>query len=485
MADILQDNNREATSKSAPPGEIWTMFVEHLSSKSQLSNTGVKTLLVEDFFTSNMMQPIKIETPEKMKFMPVLPTINPYAVTKIISMPSLNAKTQPRFEHIPNFDAYDANKSLQNVKNDVNLEVTAAELDCFLGAFLILLTIIGLSGNIISFSYFWKRRKKTIHDFLYMLISASDVLTSMASFPVIVSLLSLRAPMLFGIDFICHFWPIAFYLLIRVSMFLIIIVTVTRALVILQPLTGNRACVHPNKVMMGMIAYCLILLTTDLVFVLSGNAGVGKRIKFIKEASFCEILSFKKFDTGGSRLNPDWRTSLYLALLHLEILLPCVIVFVSFFVSTISLLRRKTMKSEDEKNFRRISVTIAIFTALFLICYLPCFMLQMVYFIYLFNVKVAFLRPRSAFLQYGHLVIQFVLPLLNSAANPCLYFARMPRFRKWLKNWYIKPKLNSTTRNIEPKEVNLADLKVNDIVEGSEEDDQTRRSEQTQLLRSV
>ena len=470
-----------------PPRDVWTLIGENLTSKSQFPETDIESLIIEEYVTSKIL-PIEIETPDKMKFIPRLPTmdvqsVNPHPVT--IPLLKINSETYPIFHHIPNFVTdHDAHNGLQNINNDAQLEFISAqfiiELDCFLGAFLILLTIIGLFGNVISFSYFWKRRKKTIHDFLYMLISVSDGLTSMTSLPVIVSLLNFRAPTLFDIDVICKFWPIAFYLLIRVSMFLVIIVSVTRALAIVRPLTGNHARVQPKNVLMGVISYCLLLLTIDLLYVLFGRSGTEKMIKFIKNASFCEILSAEKLDIGGSEVGIGWKTSLYLTLLHLELLLPCVVVFVSFSVSTISLLKRRTMKSEDEKNFRRISVTIAIFTAKFLICYLPGFVLQMVYLINLFNVKMALFEQGSTFLQYGHLVIQFILPQLNSAVNPYLYFARMPRFRKWLKRCCIKPKLISTTRNIEANESNLAKEKV-----GGDREEEAQGSEQTHLLRSV
>ena len=482
MADVPHDNE-----PTAPPHhhDVWTMIVENLTSKSQFPKIDVESLIIEDYVTSKIPS-IDIETPDKMKFMPRLPTIgvqsvNPHSVTK--TWFQIDPETYPIFHHIPNFVTHDPNNGLQNINNDSQLEFNPAqfmiELDCFFGAFLILLTIIGLCGNITSFSYFWKRRKKTIHDFLYMLISAVDGLTSMTSLPVITSLLNFRAPSLFDTEVICKCWPIAFYLLIRVSMFLVIIVSVTRALAIVKPLTGKHAGVQPKYVIVGMIAYCLLLLTIDLVYVLSGRAENEKMIKFIKKASFCEILSAEKLDLGGPEVGLGWKTSLYLTLLHLELLLPCVVVFVSFLVSTISLLKRKTMKSEDEKNFRRISVTIAIFTALFLICYLPCFVLQMVYLINLFNVKVALLEQGSMFLQYGHLVIQFILPQLNTAVNPCLYFTRMPRFRKWLKRCCIKPKLIDTTRNIEANELNLAEGKV-----GGDLEEEAQGSEQTHLLRS-
>ena len=286
--------------------------------------------------------------------------------------------------------------------------------------------MIGILGNAISCSYFWKGRKRTIHDFLYWSISVFDILTSVSSFPVVLSLLNERAPMLFDSSVFCTSWPIIFSFFIRVSMVLMILISITRAFAICFPLRPNRHQFQAGKFALGVSAYSILLFTIDMAFVLTDHKSKEKGVYYMEKVSFCTIFADRKW-AKDDRL---W-THLYLSALHVQLLLPCLVVFISFLVSTISLLKRKTIKTEDENNFRRISVTIAIFTALFLICYIPGFVLQLVHFISLFNVKLELLGSRN-FQHYGKLIIQIVLPLLNSGANPCIYLSRMPQYRKWI-----------------------------------------------------
>ena len=306
--------------------------------------------------------------------------------------------------------------------------------DHYIAAFIILLTIFGTSGNLLFFSYFWKRHKRTIYDLLYSVISILDALTSATSFPVIASLLNSRASMIFGNTVICHSWPVFFYFFIRMSMLLVVFLSVSRAIAIVKPFNFDDIQSQTKKLIVGIISYSLLLLTIDLVFLLTGSGLVGDGIKYIKRAAFCEI--FVDIDQGkeGYNLESGWETLLYQALLQLEFIVPCLVVLISFLVSSIVLFRmRKSMNGAEEKMFRKVSITVALFTALFLLCYLPCFVLQLMNFVSLFSVRTpSFLTHNGAFLQYDYLLIQFVLPLFNAAINPVLYFVRMPQYRRWI-----------------------------------------------------
>ena len=144
-------------------------------------------------------------------------------------------KTEPAHNIVNNseFPSINQKNSSEQFENtDVTIIHFIASIDHVIGAFAIFLMMIGVIGHILSIFYFWKRRRKTIHDFLYLVISVVDALTSAACFPVIVSLLNSRSEMLFNIVGICYSWPVTFYLLIRVSMLLVILVSVTRTVVI-------------------------------------------------------------------------------------------------------------------------------------------------------------------------------------------------------------------------------------------------------------
>ena len=141
-----------------------------------------------------------------------------------------------------------------------------------------------------------------------------------------------------------------------------------------------------------MMAYSIMLVTIDLAFLFTGNGLLGKGITYVKRVSFCEIFTEYEYLEKGEDLQSEWSTRLYAAIFNLGLIMPCLVVFVSFSVSVIALSRRKGMQSKDEKKFRFVSITIGLFTALFLFCYLPLFVLQVVYFTSYFIIRMPILE---------------------------------------------------------------------------------------------
>ena len=314
-----------------------------------------------------------------------------------------------------------SSKAVQNIVTDFPL----AFADNLIGILLILLTAVGILSNLPSFLYFWKRRKKTIHDFLYSVISVLNGMTCALCFPVIASLMNSRSEMLFGNSVVCMAWPSAFYLMIRLAMLLVIFVSLTRTIAIVKP--SVRCNVRKEHVLTAMIGYALFLVSIDLVFLSTGVI----ETEFIKRVSHCGLMHRVSKTSEDGVVVSEWST-IWAVAFHLEVILPCLVVFVSFLLTAVALSRRKAMQSEDEKKFRRISVTIALFTAMFLVSYLPCLALQVYDLVSIFNGSLGITDIR--FKHYVPLLLQFVLPVLNAAVNPCLYFLRMPRYQKWFKD---------------------------------------------------
>ena len=122
----------------------------------------------------------------------------------------------------------------------------------------------------------------------------------------------------------------------------------------------------------------------------------------------------------------------YSILLQIELIIPCIIVFMSFLICLVSLLKVKTeFKKEETAKFRKVSVTITIFAGIFLACNIPAFLLQVNYLsLYLEGLTKT---NRGLFMKwYGHLLSHFFLTFFNAAINPCLYLLRMPYFRQWM-----------------------------------------------------
>ena len=88
---------------------------------------------------------------------------------------------------------------------------------------------------------------------------------------------------------------------------------------------------------------------------------------------------------------------------------------------------------QNNKTFLRVSETISLFTAVFLLCNLPIFSF------YVLENCIHWLKLSHGILDgpgmtwYALLVGYVAMTALNSAINPCLYVARMAKFREWIK----------------------------------------------------
>ena len=289
--------------------------------------------------------------------------------------------------------------------------------DITLASIASLLAVCGLLGNILALLYFWPKRKKAIPPFLYTIISAIDVLKSPLALPVLATLFRSRAPGLFENSLFCAMWPFLFYLLVRMSMFVTMLVSVTRTIVLVTPFheLSRRA------VSSSVVAYAVLLTGVDIVFFSLGWLETGYR----QYEGFCEIFP----PTQSSH----YASYSYSGTLQIELLLPVLLVIFSFIMGTISMVTKKTtMPNEDEKKLKRVSITIAIFTGVFLLCNIPGFLLQMIYLASQFCEGGSEKLSSNPFLKnYGHLLTHFFLIQLNAAVNPCIYVLRMPRYRRW------------------------------------------------------
>ena len=308
----------------------------------------------------------------------------------------------------------------------------------FVGGMTITLMIIGILGNIPAFLYFCRKWKRT-PDMFYTMITAIDFCTSISTFPVIASLLHNRSPILFDSTIICTSWPVFFYLSVRVSMFLVMLMSISRTIALIFPFYDIHR--HDNKIYPVTLFYSLALLVIDAVYLIFEEL----KARFKENLSLCE-LQIEKTESIEDYSKGAYFYSIFL---QFTILLPSLLVFVSFVSSTIFLLKKKSMQNDGKKKFRKVSITIALFSALFLACNLPCFALQAIYFIALVgNDRLNLIAQDPILSNFSHLLSVFLLTVLNAALNPCFYLLRMPQYRKWLLEVRKDPtKMLSNTEN--------------------------------------
>ena len=283
--------------------------------------------------------------------------------------------------------------------------------DLTLATILILCSVVGLPGNIVSFIYFWGKRNQSYPDLLYTIISAVDSCTCAIIFPMIFPLFrDMREASLFASPPFCGIWIAMFFFLLRFSQFMVVVISVTRAISMRAPFYQ----IKKRSLMIVCFAYAVFLLTLEALF--SGTNVVV--YTYIRQIVSCATVSSED----------GWR---YLVLVILNLSLVILIsttVFTSFILTVTTLLKGTRTGNKD---FRRVSITISIFTAVFLLCNLPLFIAELGQNVFTWIEYYAGLE--DPFVSwYGFFFGYRFGTALNAALNPCLYFCFMPKFRIWI-----------------------------------------------------
>ena len=293
--------------------------------------------------------------------------------------------------------------------------------DQVIGSLTAVCMITGLIGNITAFLYFWGRKRGSLHNMLYMTITAVDISTSLSTISIVVVLFNNRAPFLLGNSLFCTQWYVILAFTVRMSMFLVVLISVTRTINIVFPF--HRVSYH--RLIYAVLLYGAWLLAFDgVVF--------GMKSWYPRyEAHYAYCAPFRPDVTKLTTIQIAWWI-----VLEAEFMLPSFVVFISFTASIVSLQRGALSKTWRDVKSRRVSVTITLFTAVFLVCNTPFFLYQMNVIIYRISYHaygLDFNKPGPVY-WYGSLVSQPLTTFLNAALNPCLYFLRMRPMKLWICN---------------------------------------------------
>ncbi|KAL5266616.1 hypothetical protein ACHWQZ_G003851 [Mnemiopsis leidyi] len=360
----------------------------------------------------------------------------------------------------------------------------------------------GLVLNTMTIPYFYHHRKQ-FTSLLYLLISITDILVLVSCFPNAVSLLHRKAIMLFRSKVVCVLSGFIFNIASRMSVFLIAMLSVARAVQLMFPFTHIK-----SSIIVGL-SFAYLLLNVFLA---------GLPLVFSKNTYYYVEL-FAQCSWGLNELSfvNSTNSTLWYGMTYSTIILPWLVpglVVVLSCIASVSvllksnILRRRlrknsksirkhfevrnkwssscttetaTVKSQHGspthlKNGRRESggsattstskatVTIVIVTALYVIFNMPCWL------VYCYLLSTGFdsqtwtknLSFKMDQLQLMFILVGRVSVALNSAANPVVYLCRMDLLREMLwscRVWVLVRRLfrrreryvttNSTTIKIE------------------------------------
>ena len=289
--------------------------------------------------------------------------------------------------------------------------------DVLLGSLCLFGTIVGILGNGSAFCFFLPRRRRTIHDLLYMTITAVDFVSVSASFPIIATLLNDRDSTLFANDAFCTGWIYLVQFTSRVSIFLAMIICINRTILMAYPNRPiNRTCV------IGAIAVYAVFGVILEAFYLSQPWGFAFYEKF---RASCSITIQDR-----SQLLFIFRIIRVVSFV-VGFLVPSLITTVCFVIGIRILMTRPALGNEDNIRYRRVSVTISIFTGVFLIFNTP-FILSLILELLSFINLVTLYRDYEMWDHYMILMLQTFPMFLNAVVNPLLYALRMRDFQNWI-----------------------------------------------------
>ena len=310
-------------------------------------------------------------------------------------------------------------------EEDIILPGPNTTADIVVGVLIAVCATVCLVGNTTSLLYFWGRKRKSVHNMLYLIITSVDISAGLSAIFTSAALFNRREPGLLGNTLFCTQWFIVVTFACRMSMFLVVLISVTRTINIVFPFFK----VQYLHLVYSVLVYGAWLLVVD---------GVMFGTKVLIPGYFPQIAGcFALAPTvNGIIQAPPAVMMFWFIVIQIELMVPSIVVFISFTASTITLFKKKTPTSSKDKKFRRASITISMFTATFLVCNIPCFLYQLNRTLYRSSGNKLGISPDQTgqFQWYSSLVLQFFTTYLNAACNPCLYFLRMSPMIQWLRN---------------------------------------------------
>ena len=303
--------------------------------------------------------------------------------------------------------------------------------------------IVGVPGNIMAILYF-VTRGRDLPTRLYSLLSVIDAILCFFILPVGLSLANQRHSMLFGWDVFCTLWGVVWTWAPYMSVFLIAVLSITRTLVLLQPLR----VINKNLVMIIVQAYGLLIAARTLapIFI------AGPKYIYLNKTPEC---SWDEAEVGVTYANISLVTVIFfLALPILPILVSCII---SIYVIRSSIKKTREICSRTSAK-RNATVTIIILTLTYIVLNFPLFLYLATFTLYYIPQNMDNWLGGSAIIDnYLWCNVYIMMLGVNSCANFAVYLFRIKQFRTYLRTWCKRSDghMNMYLSNIGPEAMHI------------------------------
>ena len=312
-----------------------------------------------------------------------------------------------------------------------------------IGIAYITLMIIGIPSNIISVLYFSNQAvshntTKEYFKWIYANIATMDFCICLFCFPVVTVFFNdERDSELFHNSFFCKIWGFLWEIVPYYSVFLVLVLTVSRMLILVRPMI----VLSKKALFSTLVIYNIFLVLAKVAFYLAEIT----QMDFTKRDGLC-ILTFVE---KNAILYPIY-TFLNIFLLALPVLPICIccIISISRMHATdkaVQSTRKGSNKEEtgqrvrtniSHNRHRRASVTVIIMTLTYIIFNLPVFMNYVLYGVWSamswtkrpMAIEVFYYNTFLYYYSWNLCLVLFVVT--NAALNPLIYASRMNDFRQ-------------------------------------------------------
>ena len=288
--------------------------------------------------------------------------------------------------------------------------------DGLLAAGLCLCFLVGFPGNCLSLIYFIRTKKRNLPTLLYITACLIDIVSCVIHLPVTVNLFNKRSAGLLGNKVFCIIWGFLFTAAQLMSMFVVMIISLTRAIVIVIPF---------YKVRKRTVFFAIVLAFFCVVI---GNVAIF----FNGEYNYFITHSFCSYYTSGLM------QYVYIAMYSLWTGITPLIVFAATLVATVKLrgrARNRLQLTESQKNRRKASTTVIYFAVVFLVCNFLSFLNIVLLTSAEISGKPSMYFHQNPFMLYYSITLSYIFcTVLNATLNPILYVFRFKEMRKWLTN---------------------------------------------------
>ena len=312
-----------------------------------------------------------------------------------------------------------------------NFPTKGRSADICLGIILVLASVIGFIGNILALLHFRSQQTKREADIinsLYIAVCTVDISICSTTFNVIYCLFNDRHPGLFNNLPFCTFWAVLFSFQQKISMFLVMLLSVSRAIKVIF----NTYEIQLGCLISSFIMYTLVILILDLVVFFLAHPQFS--YFYSADSVYCYEYVSSGYNTGFKALH------LVVMVMNnmkvgIQVGLPPLIIFASFLVcifKLINLLSVTRQRRFSTKRYANALMTTTLFTSIFLLCNLPYFILKVLETVSTFYYKT---YPGPIFegqfmYWYSFITGRVHCTTLNSCLNPVLYYWRISAFKQ-------------------------------------------------------